>query len=343
MTSRRKSHLVRRRPARVVPRTRRGGRMVTRIVVPVDFSHGSLKAIPYALAISRQFNADLHFVHVVERGENPLSTRWVMPPESRADFKKQLYRRLETLASKYTGEADRFTVHVPFGARPYKELCRVARQLNADLIVIATHGFAGYKHAFLGSTAERIIQFSPCPVLVVRRRLSKAFRRNGDAAPGFRARRIIIPIDFSTCSQTAFDLGTALASDFGADVILLHAADTARPMGDPTIATAAATLIKHSEDEALKRLQEMARETKLCGSVEIARGSPCVAICNAASMEDADLIVISTHGRSGLKHVLLGSVAERVVRYANCPVLVIPRNWAAVKPSRKSHRTKGQL
>jgi len=191
--------------------------------------------------------------------------------------------------------------------------------------VIATHGYTGYKRMFLGSTAERVIQHSTCPVLVVRPHLK---HWNGPIDPrtrtGFRLRKILAPTDFSECSRAGFKYALQLARDFNAELRLVYVINPhAYPFGDKYAALDAAHLVRETEDAAQRQMRSMAARAKARYSVRVIHGSPAVQICNAAN-QDIDLVVISTHGRTGLGHILIGSVAEHVVRYAHCPVLVIP-------------------
>ena len=238
-------------------------------------------------------------------------------------------KRLRAIALKYrtTGNV---SVLNPREGRAYEEICAAARRLTADLIVIATHGYIGYKRAFLGSTAERVVQHSPCPVLVVRQHLNHG---NGSIDPrtrtGFRLKKILLPTDFSECSRAGFDHGLRLARDFKAQLRLVHVINLhAYLFGDQHAALDTASLMHEASRAAQKRMRFMAATSNVQYSVRVIYGSPAVEICNAAN-EEADLIVISTHGRTGLGHILIGSVAEHVVRYARCPVLVIP-----ARPSR---------
>jgi nucleotide-binding universal stress UspA family protein len=130
------------------------------------------------------------------------------------------------------------------------------------------------------------------------------------------------------------DLGGALARDLGARVELIHAVGVPYyPMEDQYTALATFTLLEESRKAASRELEDMAARAHLRGaSIEVVEGPPALSICDYASRAEADLIIISTHGRSGLRHAVLGSVAERIVRYADCPVLVVPARWAALKP-----------
>ena len=310
---------------------------IKRILVPIDFSRRSLKATPYALAVSRQFGADVHLLHVVDTTQYPPPSLLTLPLVPQAELNKRLMKRLKAVALKYRTSGNISALEPCIGIA-YEEICATARELQTDLIVISTHGHTGYKHMFLGSTAERVVQHSSCPVLVVR---AHARHWNGAADPrtstGFQLRRILAPTDFSDCSHSGSDCGLQLARDFNAELRLIHVINPhAYPFGDKYAALDAARLMRDAADAAQKQMRSMATKAGVRSSVQVTRGSPAVEICNAAN-EDIDLIVISTHGRTGLGHFLIGSVAERVVRHARCPVLVIPARSSRIqRNSRKS-------
>jgi nucleotide-binding universal stress UspA family protein len=313
----------------VAPKSRRRGITsrswrFNRILVPVDFSRPSLNAISYALAVSRQFGGDLRVLHVVDTTQFPPPTLLTLPLLPQSELERRLTRQLQAVVLKYGTDGDVSALPLRTGTA-YEEICAAARELKAELIVIATHGYTGYKHLFLGSTAERVVQHSPCPVLVVRPHV-----RHWNGAKDTRTRRrfrptkILVPTDFSGCSQAAFDCGVRLARNFKAELCLVHVINPhAYPFGDKYAALDPAELMQETEGAAQKQMRSMAAKAKARYSVRVIHGSPAVEICNVAD-EDVDLIVIATHGRTGLGHVLIGSVAEHVVRYAHCPVLVIP-------------------
>jgi len=299
-------------------------RRFKRILVPIDFSGPSLKAMPYAVAISRQFGADLHLLHVTDLTQQPRPTLLTVPLVPQTEWNRRFMKRLQALAVKYrTG--GKVSALEPRTGTAYEEICAAAKELKADLIVIATHGYTGYERAFLGSTAERVVQHSRCPVLVVRKHIS---RWDAAADPrtltGFRLRRILAPTDFSDSSLAGFDYAVQVARDFKAELQLVHVINPhLYPFGDQYVALDPVQLTGKAADAAENQMRSMAAEAKVRYSVRVIQGSPAIQIRNAAN-EEADLIVISTHGRTGLAHMLIGSVAEHVVRYAHCPVLVIP-------------------
>ena len=322
------------------PRRSRTGspaRRFSRILVPIDFSPPSLKAIPYALAISRQFGADVQLLHVTDVAQQPPPTLLTLPLVPQREWDQRLMKRLEALVMKYRTDG-KVSALEPRTGTAYEEICDVARELKADLIVVVTHGYTGFRRMFLGSVAERVVQHSPCPVLVVRQHLS---RWDGAAHlrthTGFKLARILVPTDFSDCSYSAFEYGLQLARDFGAELRLVHVINPhAFPFGDKYTALDPAELLHEIGDAAQKRMRSMGARTKGRYSARLIHGSPAIEICHAAN-EDVDLIVISTHGRTGLGHILIGSVAEHVVRHAHCPVLVIPSRLN-LKPDKERHQ-----
>jgi nucleotide-binding universal stress UspA family protein len=133
-----------------------------------------------------------------------------------------------------------------------------------------------------------------------------------------------VPTDFSECSRVGFNYALQLARDFRAELRLVHVINPHwYPFGDKYAALDAARLMNEAVDVAHKQMRSMAARANVRYSVQVIHGSPAAKICNAAK-EDTDLIVICTHGRTGPGHLLIGSVAEHVVRYSHCPVLVIP-------------------
>ncbi len=152
-------------------------------------------------------------------------------------------------------------------------------------------------------------------------------------------RHILVPTDFSKCSDVALDLAARLAHDHGAALELLHVVDVADlpldAMIHPPAHPAGITVAEHTRTLADRELAD--RLARLPVPVEIRRaysthGSPSRAILDHAKQTNADLIVMGTHGRTGLAHLLVGSVAEKVVRHSPIPVLTI-RGPANAEPT----------
>jgi universal stress protein A len=145
------------------------------IVVPTDFSPESKKALRYASTLAAGCGAVLRLVHVVEPGSfvNDLANVAVIRDDK--EVAQEAAVRLQCLAQDEVEELIPVQAEVRIG-KPYNEIVSVAKKLGADLIVIATHGYSGLKHALLGSTAERVVRHATCPVLVVREKEKEFIR-----------------------------------------------------------------------------------------------------------------------------------------------------------------------
>ena len=138
--------------------------------------------------------------------------------------------------------------------------------------------------------------------------------------------RILVPVDFSTQSDAALDYAVDLARRLDGRIVLLHVFSVpAFAFPDATIPMPAQTVVElqNASNTQLESLEQRVRANGVGVTSKLAEGAPFVEIVRAARSERADLIVMGTHGRSGLRHALLGSTAEKVVRKAPCPVLVV--------------------
>ena len=142
-----------------------------RILVPVDFSETAIKALKYAVAFATTFDAEVLLVHVTQTFSVP-SELGYMPPDLAATQQALVNSAragLNRLCAAEIGARVRSQVQVREGVA-WQEIVAAAHETNADLIILATHGYTGVKHALLGSVAERVVRLAPCPVLVVRER-----------------------------------------------------------------------------------------------------------------------------------------------------------------------------
>jgi nucleotide-binding universal stress UspA family protein len=139
------------------------------ILVPIDFSGCSLRAMEYALALALPLGAKLTLLHVVEPAVYQQSYLGVTPPleETNQNLVEAGRERLAALGRKRIGNRLRSDALVRIG-RAHSEIPDTAKALSVDLIVMGTHGYTGLKHVLLGSTTERVVRHAPCPVLTVR-------------------------------------------------------------------------------------------------------------------------------------------------------------------------------
>ena len=303
-----------------------------RILVPTDFSDTSRFAVSRACGLARRFEAEIHLVNVLPLLDlGPVTTD--MPAVSRMDLEEKWVRaardELDALARE-SRVTVRVTSEVTRG-HPFVEIVRYARAHRIDLIVMGTHGRGAVEHMLLGSVAEKVVRKAPCPVLTVRLP-EHSFRlpgseeahdsRAGAPAPAtaplgmgdatMTLRRILFPTDFSDTADYARGHARELAGRFQASLHLLHV------VADPLSQDWAGGVATRAEE----RLGELS-----FGGIDVERttraGHVFVEIVRYAADKQIDLIVMGTHGHGPVAHLLLGSVADKVVRKAPCPVLTV--------------------
>jgi nucleotide-binding universal stress UspA family protein len=299
---------------------------IQNILVPVDFSKMSVQAIETAKRLARRFGGSVHLVHVYQF-DYPAGFMapgiWSTQPSIAVEEQhiQVLTNNMGALARE--NSLSPANCHVLSGAPPFDEICRLAQKIPANLIVMPTHGYTGLKHVFLGSTAERVVQHSPCPVFVVRPRTSKS-----EAGRTSTPHTILVPIDFSSCSRAGLRYAIDFANEFGARIILLHATYLGYIYSsEGTAIYDVPALQKAARKNAERQMRELVRTVNFGRAkfeTVFTDGSPVLDICAFAKDHNVDLIATATHGLTGLEHVLVGSIAERVVRHAPCSVLIVP-------------------
>jgi nucleotide-binding universal stress UspA family protein len=300
---------------------------IRNVLVPIDFSHMSIQAIDAAKGLAHRFGATVHLAHV-HGSDYPAAFTAPMPPfqsfsavNYQQEIEQNVAHQLSDLAKEYRLASA--NCHVRTGGPAFDEICGLAQEISAGLIVTPTHGRTGLKHVFLGSTAERIVQHSPCPVFVVRQK-----KRKSETGRTFTAHTILVPVDFSDCSREGLQYAIGFANEFGAKIVLLHATYLGYVYAsEGTAIYDVRALQEAARKNAERQMRELVRKVKF-GRVKfetfLTNSSPVLDVCAFARDHNVDLIITSTHGQTGWKHMLVGSIAEHVVRYAPCPVLVVP-------------------
>jgi nucleotide-binding universal stress UspA family protein len=280
-----------------------------RILVATDFSTRSDRALRRASLLARQASAALVLVHVVDDDQ----------PRRLIDAERQEATALLHDLAQSVRNSDGIDCEnrVVLGDA-FEAIVRLADEVGADLLVLGPHRRQVLRDSFFGTTAERTIRTSRKPVLMA----------NGVPASPYR--RILLATDFSEASVSAAQAAQQLRLLASAEAIALHVLDPAE--GGPI--TRAATPVKEGEDRlaaaevrAMDDLDALGRKLGIVAARRVVRPSEestGMAINNAAKTEKADLIVVGTHGRSGLEKWLLGSVAESVLSAADVDVLAVP-------------------
>jgi len=290
-----------------------------RLLVATDFSATARSGLDWAIEVAKTHDATIDLVHALLVPNR--ATDFVPSPP---DFSESLQEAASGRLSEVTEEVKQTGVSVNSELRlgvASQVILQAASDLDSDLIVVGTRGLAGLKHLLLGSTAERVVQQAPCPVLTV---------HPGDIDQHRRIRRILIPTDFSEDASSIHEAALTLLGELKPDagIILLHVYHLPYEYTAYGAIPTSLDYFKDVEGAAEDRLAELAQPLRERGvSVETMakEGYPPEIIVDEAENAGADLIAMGTHGRSGLAHLLLGSTAERVVQHAKCPVLTVRR------------------
>ena len=253
------------------------------ILVPLDFSRASMQAVSYAVSFAKKFGAAIHLLHVEAPDEACAVAGAGQVMRETAESVAALHERLAGIQRKHVRAFWPENCHIRTG-RPHEQICELARELNVDLIVLASRGNTGLRRVVLGSTAERVVRFSSCPVLVVRQ-----CRRKGNAALGlitsgkkFSIRKILAPVDFSQCSVAGAMYAAFLSKTFGAKLCLFHSFQPPPPVVVDRVSTSLSSTeglnLKNArlDMEAFRKL-DFLRDVKC--TVEIRTGYPIDEIC----------------------------------------------------------------
>lgn len=285
------------------------------ILVAYDFSEHAEAALRRAVELARTTKAKLHLLHscgLPIGGVMPYDAAipvdvWTAIREGAAERLEGVRRGVAAQGVDVAGEV---TMLFPVDA-----IVATAEKIGAGLIAVGTRGLTGLKHMMLGSVAERVVRLAPCPVLAV---------KAGDS--GQLPRKIVVATDFSEPGEHARSAGISLAKQLGAEVHLVHAFEipleplTRYGVAVPTDA------IPLARAAARQKLDAAAADVRAAGvAVEshMTEVPAAPAIARVAGAIGAELVVVGTHGYTGMRHILLGSVAERTLRLAPCAVLTV--------------------
>lgn len=289
-----------------------------RILFPTDFSDCASHALPHTLRLARSFRSEIHILHaLVLHDADPGNAAHPLPDV------EGLYQLLEAQAESQLSQAVQdHGEELTFRRAQLRSLSAAsaileyAAEHSIDLITLGTHGRRGLRRLLLGSVAEEVVRLAPCPVLTVPERAG--------ATPD-RVERILVPVDFSEHARLALTFATELAAIYGAGLDLLHVIDQVvypdfYPPLIPPIEAARNELQARSEEKLAELLAQVPQAK---GTTHVGWGQPYPEIVHLAEQLPADLIVLASHGLTGFRHMLLGSVAEQVVRAAPCPVFTL--------------------
>jgi len=288
-----------------------------RILVATDFSEQAGRALDAALDLGERTKAEIHLIHALEVAL-PLFEPYavVLPADWIGEARRLAQQKLEQAQATVKARGLGGSIHL--GDVPAAHaIADRARSLGADLVVMGTHGHTGLKHVLLGSVAERTVEYAPCAVWTVK----------GSAAAS--PRTIVVGTDFSEGGAEAVKMAADWARRFGGRLHVVHALQIPMPLIAPYEVAIPEGIIEGARREAQRQLDEVAKGVSgVKVTTELASTPAHAALVDAATRLPAELIVTGSRGLTGVKHALLGSVAERTLRYAPCSVLTVRKAHA---------------
>jgi nucleotide-binding universal stress UspA family protein len=294
---------------------------INHVLFPTDFSEGAEPAFPQAVHFAEWHDATLHILNVrtsAQPDDLDTTREFPVPFSTMQGWLDRAGHDDANGPSLKNVEIEQTQVD---SAAPPEAIVDFVEGQGIDLIVMGTHGRRGLDRVRFGSVTEEVVRTAPAPVLTVQ----------ADAPSSVRTvRRVLTPIDFSDASETALRHAKEIALTQGAEIDLLHVVD--KPMFPSAYGVDSAEVsTEELLDKAEQGLGDLARD--IVGHehamVKAVAGHPVEEILNYVEKNDVDLLVIATHGRTGLNRLLIGSVAERVIRQSPIPVFL-------VKPERAS-------
>lgn len=292
------------------------------ILQPTDFSSCAASAFVHAVRLARRNNATLHLFNVApSMEEGTLRGRYGKPIES-TEYFKQIEEEADAEMQRLIDAADTDGVSIrrvhTRGIAPGPVIVDYAESEAIDLVVMGTSGRRGVRRFVLGSVAEEVVRHAPCSVFTVR-------SEEGIEEEPAHIQRILIPVDLSAYTRPLLNVGYDVAEEYSAAVDVLHVVESSpfpsRLVGAFTLSDVISDPERRAKDQ-LDHLVEEMQPTEIPAQTHIRDGHAAASIVETARENDVDLIVIASRGRSGFEGFLLGSVTERVVRKADCPVFI---------------------
>lgn len=278
--------------------------IIERILIPLDFSETSNLALDHGIYMAKLYNAEIHLLHVHETLLYTAGIDYSMVnlnPRFELEIEKNFEYKLKETAEKLFTQHNIRVKTIQEKGRAYHVIVDTAEKINANLIIMGTHGVSGVQEFFAGSNAFRVATSSPCPVLTLQQHTKE---------PGFK--NIIMPIDDSFASRQKLNHCIELAHKYNAKV---HIAGLMT--GDDTEFIRKFNL-KIEQAEEYLQAHNVSFSTKLIEGENLATMT-----MDYAKECNGDLIVIMTEQEPNIKALFMGSFAQQVVNHSKIPVLSI--------------------
>ncbi len=300
------------------------------ILVPLDGSSVAEQALPVAVSIAERARCKIKLVLVhqpllgVEPG--PAYTKMELAMEkANRDYLRSVVVRYRDRLGRALSSA---VIEGPVAAT----LARYSRELSSDLLVMTTHGRSGIRRAWLGSVADGLIRTSDVPILVVR-------AHDHDQTPSLNMSEILVPLDGSPLAEAVLEPVAAIARLWDAEICLVQVVSPVILTSDPVLPFPndySDQMMQMRREEAQDYVRDVAERLREAGvrasGVAVIGGGVAETLLDLGRPERVGLMATATHGRGGVRRLVLGSVADKLVRAAQVPVLVVRPRGKHVRP-----------
>lgn len=303
-----------------------------KILIAVDPSNDAQDALDWMRTFRLPSDAELYLMHVIEQPRMPVMPgvgEVALEPRMRA-YREEAHARAQQLLSKAQKPFQRRRVKTHLRVVegfPATELCRTIDHEGIDLTVLGTRGLSGLSHFLLGSVSEEVLHRAACSVLIARGKPRWAHPRRK------RPMRILGALDTSPKARAAVEFLQDLGMPSPAQLTLVHVIETNEALTYRLLTERrskktkeARDLIHRQKEAALDHLQEVGgglRTRHLEITHRVVEGHPASEILRLAERQNVDLVVAGSHGLTGIKRWLVGSVSRRLAHYASRSVLIV--------------------
>ncbi len=298
--------------------------MFEHILVPLDGSGLAEAAIPPAAALSRKLGSEVTLLHVIEKNA---------PPEIHG----QRHLTTEEDARRYLNEIAEGNffdpgvqvnthVHAEEQSQVARSIVEHSHEFKPDLIILCAHGAGGLRDFVVGSIPQQVISAGTVPVLLLQ-------PETGTEYQSLDFKHLLVALDGEPDHDYSLMVAGQLARKIGAELHLVRVVPTlstlnAEDAASGTLLPAATNaMLEIAEDEACEYLQEKVNaltEAGIAAGAEVQRGDPATEVVDAADRQEADLILLATHGKKGMGALWAGSVAPQIVARTHRPILLVP-------------------
>lgn len=286
--------------------------MFERVLFPTDGSDGATEVLDHAIDLAERHGAELHLLNVADTTIDSVV-------RVQTDVVDVLEREGEQIVAEAAERAERRGVAAVtdvLQGEPFRTIVDYADQRDMDLIVIPTHGRRGLPRFLLGSVTERVVRRAEVPVLTV--------QTGDDRSIEYPYRNVLVPTDGSACAQAALETGIDITEAEEASLHLLSVIAIAS-LGADVRSDIQTDMLEQSAETILEEASSVASEAGIRPASEAVEYASSIhtAILEFIEEHEIDLVVVGTHGRTGIDRYILGSVTEYLIRTSPIPVLTV--------------------